>query len=98
MTTQNIGNDYAVRVHVRLTTRDQNRVFSRGDPLIRLPGGGLIKDVDGPPLERTSIFLSELTGLSGGLTRLFVDETSAVRFSDDVSEQLDRIRRDLEGA
>lgn len=96
MTSQHIGDDVAVRVHVQLSARDANRVFSRGDPLISLPVAGLVRDIDGPPVERTSIFLTELAGLSGGLTRLFVDEPSAAAFTTAVSDQLQRIQQDLE--
>ena len=67
VTTEDIDRTVAVRVQVGLTTREQNRIFAHDDPLIQLPTAGLIKDVGGPPVERTSIFLTELAGLPGGL-------------------------------
>lgn len=98
MTTQRVGSDLVVRVQVHLSGRDQNRVFIHGDPLIALPATGLSQADGSPPLERTSIFLSELAGLSDGLSRRFSDEDGAARFVTSVGEQLERVRRTLEGA
>lgn len=98
MTTQRVGGSLAVRVEVHLSRRDQNRVFTHGDPLITLPTTDLTRPGGGPPLERTSIYLTELAGLSGGLSRHFADEDGAARFVTSVSEQLEHVRQTLEEA
>ncbi len=98
MTTQRVGDSLAVRIEVHLSRRDQNRVFTRGDPLITLPTTGLSQPGGGPPLERASIYLTELAGLSGGLSRHFADEDDAARFVTSVSEQLEQVRQTLEEA
>lgn len=96
MTTQRVGGHLAVRVEVHLSRRDQNRVFTHGDPLISLPTAGLSRSDGDPPLERTSIYLTELAGLSDGLCRRFTDEDDAARFTTSVGEQLERVRQTLE--
>ena len=79
----------AVRVRVRLSGRETNRLFLSGDTLIQLPLDGALTAYEGSPIPRTSIFLSELVGLADGLSRLFVDGTAADAFADAVRSQLD---------
>jgi len=93
--TEPIDRTVAVRVQVQLTTREKNRLFSKGDPLIQLPTAGLVEDVGGPPVERTTIFLTELADLRGGLTRMFVDSASADHFATEVRGQLERLEQSL---
>jgi hypothetical protein len=71
----------AVRVRVRLSGRETNRLFLSGDTLIQLPLEGAVPDGVGAPLPRTSIFLSELAGSADGLARVFVDEPAAAAFA-----------------
>jgi len=96
--TEPIDRTVAVRVEVQLTTREKNHLFSQGDPLVQLPTAGLVEDVGGPPIERTTIFLTELADLPGGLTRMFVDEESARHFADEVRSQLGQLEKDLNGS
>ena len=96
--TDSIDRTVAVRVQVQLTTREKNRLFSQGDPLVQLPTAGLLEDVGGPPIERTSIFLTELADLPAGLTRMFVDDASAQHFATEVKTQLDQLETDLAGS
>ena len=74
----------AVRVLVRLSGREVNRLFLSGDTLVELPLDGAVDDpvtAGSSPIPRTSIFLSELAGLADGLTRVFADDASADRFA-----------------
>ena len=65
---------------------------------MQLPTAGLVEDIGGPPIERTSIFLTELADLPAGLTRMFVDDTSAQRFATEVRTQLAQLESDLAGS
>jgi hypothetical protein len=79
----------AVRVSLRLTPRELNRIFLTDDPLIQLPCEGLVAE-DGPaPMERPSIFLSELAERRDGYARLFADQASADRYAAAVRAQLE---------
>jgi hypothetical protein len=83
----------AVRVLVRLSGREANRLFLSGDTLVELPLDGV---VDAPaaagssPIPRSTIFLSELAGLAGGYTRVFADDASADRFAAAVRADLQK--------
>jgi len=79
----------AVRVQVRLSARETNRLFLNGDTLVQLPLDGALPDSDGAPIPRTSIFLSELAGSRDGLVRVFVDGNAAEAFSAAVRTQLE---------
>jgi hypothetical protein len=78
---ERVSQGVAVRVRVRLSGRDTNRLFLSGDTLIQLPLDGALPDTAGSPLPRTSIFLSELAGSADGLVRVFVDEPAAAAFA-----------------
>jgi len=80
---------HEVRVQVKLSGREANRLFLAGDTLIRLPLDGALPDADGSPIPRVSIFLSELAGSREGLTRVFADEASAQSFAAAVRSQLE---------
>lgn len=86
---QQIPGGVAVRVKVRLTGREANRLFLDGDTLIQLPLDGALPDQDGAPIPRMSIFLSELAGSREGLMRGFTDEAAANAFAAAVRRQLD---------
>ncbi|MCX6364394.1 MAG: hypothetical protein NTW58_09570 [Actinobacteria bacterium] len=79
----------AVRVRVRLSGRETNRLFLSGDTLLQLPLDGALTGSVGSPLPRTSIFLSELVGLADGLSRVFAEGAAADAFADVVRRQLD---------
>lgn len=83
----------AVRVLVRLSGREANRLFLSGDTLVELPLDGAVGDpaaAGSSPVPRSTIFLSELAGLSGGFTRVFTDDGSADRFAAAVREGLQK--------
>ena len=79
----------AVRVALRLTSRELGRVFVRGDVLIQLPTAGTVPDDGAAPVPRSGLFLSELAELPNGFTRVFVDQASADAFAASVRGQLD---------
>ena len=78
-----------VRVQVRLSARETNRLFLSGDTLIQLPLDGALTEPDGAPIPRTSIFLSELAGSRDGLVRVFADGAAAEAFAVAVRTQLE---------
>lgn len=83
----------AVRVRVRLSGREVNRLFLSGDTLVQLPLDGSVDDPGAlsegaAPIPRSAIFLSELAGLPDGFTRVFADETAAETFAAAVRTQL----------
>ncbi len=78
-----------VRVQVRLSGRESNRLFLSGDSLIQLPLDGALPETDMAPLPRASVFLSELLGARAGLARTFADEESADAFIAAVRAQLE---------
>lgn len=79
----------AVRVALRLTSRELGRVFVRGDVLIHLPTEGTVPDEAATPVPRNSLFLSELAELPDGFTRVFTDQAAADAFAAIVRSQLD---------
>jgi hypothetical protein len=79
----------AVRVSVRLSGRETSRLFLSGDTLIQLPLDGALTASEGSPIPRTSIFVSELVGLTDGLSRVFAEGAAADAFADAVRRQLD---------
>jgi len=79
----------AVRVRVRLSGRETNRLFLSGDSLIDLPLDGALPDTAGAPLPRPSVFLSELAGSADGLVRVFGDEPAAAAFAAAVRTSLE---------
>ena len=79
----------SVRVRVRLSGREVSRLFLSGDTLIQLPLAGALTADEGAPIPRPSIFLSELVGLTDGLSRGFTDASSADTFVATVRSQLD---------
>jgi hypothetical protein len=79
----------AVCVQVRLSGRETSRLFLSGDTLIQLPLDGALTTSEGSPIPRSSMFLSELVGLTGGLSRGFAERPAADAFADAVRSQLD---------
>jgi hypothetical protein len=79
----------AVRVCVRLTGRETNRLFLSGDTLIQLPLDNALSTSADSPIPRTSIFLSELVSLADGLSRTFESEAPADAFVSAVRRQID---------
>ena len=89
ITSEQVPEGVAVQVQVRLSGRETSRLFVSGDTLLQLPLDGALPDVDGSPVPRTSIFLSELAGKRDGLTRTFSDAAAAQAFAAAVRSQLD---------
>jgi hypothetical protein len=85
---EQVAEGVSVRVVVRLTPRELNRLYLSGDTLIQLPIDGIADESSGAPIPRTSIFLSELAGTQSGFTRVFADPTSADVFASALRSQL----------
>jgi len=79
----------AVQVRVRLSGRESSRLFVSGDTLLQLPLEGSLPDLDGSPVPRSSIYLSELAGRRDGLVRTFISSGDAEAFSAAVRTQLE---------
>ena len=86
---EHVPEGVVVRVRVRLSGRETSRLFLSGDTLIQLPLDGALTAYEGSPIPRTSIFLSELVGLSDGLARVFAGGVAADAFAHAVRSQLD---------
>jgi hypothetical protein len=84
-----VSTGVAVRVEVRLSGRETSRLFVNGDTLIQLPLDGALTDDEGAPMPRPGIFLSELAGMPGGLSRVFADQGAAGAFATAVRAQLE---------
>lgn len=84
----------AVTVQITLDPRERNRLFISGDVLLELPADGAVPIPSSAPIERTSMFLSELAGSRDGVTRVFADAPSAERFAAGIRKQLDAIDHD----
>ena len=78
-----------LRVLVRLSPRETNRLFLNGDTLIQLPLDGVVAQPETAPIMRTSIFLSELAGSRDGLTRVFADAAAADAYMASLRTQLE---------
>jgi len=89
ITSQQVPEGVAVQVKVRLSGRETSRLFVSGDTLLQLPLDGALPDDDGSPVPRMSIFLSELAGRRGGISRTFSDAAAAQAFAATVRSQLD---------
>ena len=92
---ERVSQGVRVRVLVRLSPRETNRLFLSGDTLIQLPLDGTTPEPENAPIPRSSIFLSELAGSREGFTRTFVDEAHADLFEQAVRSQIELA---LEGA
>jgi hypothetical protein len=84
---ENVAAGVAAHVRVRLSPRELNRLFLSGDTLILLPVDGIAGD-SAAPIERTSIFLSEIAGSPDGFTRVFTDAARAEAFATAVRDQI----------
>ena len=89
LTSEDVAAGVAVRVSVRLSGRELNRLFLSGDTLVQLPLDGAVLDADTAPIPRSSIFLSELAGSADGFTRVFTDPAAATAFETAVRHQLE---------
>jgi hypothetical protein len=85
---EQLADRVAVRVHVRLTGRETNKLFLMGDALIQLPMDDALPLPEDPPIPRRSIFLSELAGEPDGLRCSFADDRAAERFALSMRTQL----------
>jgi hypothetical protein len=85
---ENVAAGVAAHVRVRLSPRELNRLFLSGDTLILLPVDGIADDAAAAPIERTSIFLSEIAGSPEGFTRIFSDAAHAEAFATAVRDQI----------
>lgn len=92
---ERVSEGVRVRLLVRLSARETNRLFLSGDTLIQLPLDGIVAQSESAPIPRSSIFLSELAGSHEGFARTFTDETHAETFAGTVRAQIESA---LEGA
>jgi hypothetical protein len=92
---ERVSEGVRLRLLVRLSPRETNRLFLSGDTLIQLPLDGAVPQTERAPIPRTSVFLSELAGSPEGFSRTFVDEAHAEGFVASVRGQLESA---LEGA
>lgn len=89
LASEDVAAGVAVRVSVRLSSRELNRLFLSGDTLVQLPLDGAVLEADTAPIPRGSIFLSELAGSTDGFTRVFADASAAAAFEAAVRRQLE---------
>lgn len=89
LASEDVAAGVAVRVSVRLSSRELNRLFLSGDTLVQLPLDGAVLEADAAPIPRTSIFLSELAGSAEGFSRVFADAAAAAAFEAAVRRQLE---------
>lgn len=67
-----------MRMAVSIDRRETNELFLAGDALVSWPTEGLRSAGTGP-IERSSMFLSEIVARPGGLELVFDNEESAER-------------------
>jgi hypothetical protein len=85
---EQVSQGIVVHVRVRLSARELNRLFLKGDTLIQLPLEGAADDVGGAPMPRMSMFLSEIAGAPDGFLRTFSDAACADSFARVVRDQI----------
>lgn len=73
------GAVWHVRLKVALDRRETNELFLSGDKLISWPTEGMLPVGGSTPLERSSMFLSEIVARPGGLELLYQTEALAGR-------------------
>lgn len=86
---EHLPHGVTVRVQVRLSGREANRLFLSGDSLIQLPLEGVLPGVEKAPIPRMTIFLSELAGTRDGLTFTFADDAAAESFGASIRTQIE---------
>lgn len=72
------GEGWAVRLAVALDRGETNELFLAGDKLIAWPTAGMLAS-GAAPVERSSMFLSEIVSRVGGLELLYRSEELADR-------------------
>lgn len=79
---------------VSIDRRETNDLFLAGDALVSWPTEGLRSAGTGGPIERSSMFLSEIVARPDGLQLAYADEESADRTAKILEYQ---VRNALEG-
>jgi hypothetical protein len=80
---------WSVRLQVTLDGQETSRLFLLGDKLISWPVDG-IRRTGGGPLERSTMFLSEIVARPGGLELVYEDEASAASSARVLAYQVER--------
>jgi hypothetical protein len=70
---------WRVRLSVSLDRAELNELFLAGDTLISWPTEGMLVLGGSHPIERSSMYLSEIAGRTAGLDLLFETENQAAR-------------------
>lgn len=79
---------WAVSLAVSLDRRETNDLFLAGDKLISWPTDGMLAGGGGGPLERSSMFLSEIVARPHGLTLAYETEDLARRTAQILAHQV----------
>jgi hypothetical protein len=82
------GGGWAVRLAVTLDRRETNDLFLAGDKLISWPTEGMLTSGGEGPLERSSMFLSEIVARPQGLTLEYESEELARRTAQILAHQV----------
>jgi hypothetical protein len=77
--TEPSGDAWLVHVHVTLDRRETSELFLQGDRLVSWPTEGMVSSLRSGPLERSSMFLSEIVARPSGLRLEYESEELADR-------------------
>lgn len=82
---------WRVRLSVSLDRAETNELFLAGDALISWPTEGMLPSERSGPIERSSMFLSEIVGRGEGLDLLFETEGEAARVAAILAYQIEAV-------
>lgn len=82
------GAGWRVHLRVSLDRRETNELFLAGDKLISWPTEGMMSSGGPTPLERSSMFLSEIVARPGGIELVYETEALAARTSQILAYQV----------
>ncbi len=77
--TTNVADGWAVRLRVSLDRAETNELFLAGDKLVAWPTEGMRSSGGAVPLERSSMFLSEIVAKPEGLELAYETQELAER-------------------
>ncbi len=77
--TSETGRGWSVRLAVALDRRETSDLFVSGDALISWPTEGMLSQETAGPLERSSMYLSEIVARPQGLELVYDSESLARR-------------------
>lgn len=85
------GEHWLVHVVVSLDRKETSELFMAGDRLVSWPIESLVSDPGEVPIQRGSMFLSEIVSKVDGLKLLFAGEEQATRAAKILRYQLDSL-------